>query len=389
MTGAGNDLRAERITPQLGSLFAWLLRCGVTSQRLAGLFGTTAVNIRVAASRSRAVRIEQPAEKTLADIVPCEERQGLGIRPEPDEVLDSAQRRARLKDLAERIELAAEEGRRRYAYEDAITALRRQLPYFGCPSDSRRIALLARLEYHLAWFNTHLGHSATAIRHGRRSMGLWRTAYGETAARAVAHGYASAFVESALVVSHTYLLTARPAQALDVLALAEAAAAHIHQPLGSDFFRQRGVAAFQLGDDTRSKEAFEQAERTMLERSEARNLASPAMTGRRHLGLLSAKTGWEDMLEIRALAARHYGTSALEYSVITNWCSATGLATDSSALHAGALQILQTNAELARQFGHQHTVTRLLMIADELGLYPALRRKFIRRALYENAARNS
>jgi len=213
-------------------------------------------------------------------------------------------------------------------------------------------------------------------------MKLWRVAFHESAQALNIEG----FVKAALVASNDHLLSRRPQDALILLDIAKAAAEHARRPLGSDHFRQRGVAAFQLGLDDESRHCFDRAVVAMVELGEAKTVAMPLMTGARHTTLLGTPD-WDGSLEVRDVARQSFGENSLEYSMATNWAAACAFSTDSQPAWQTATQILAENIDRASGFGHQSTVTKLLSILPDLGLYPRLTRSFARRALYENTSR--
>lgn len=70
--------------------------------------------------------------------------------------------------------------------------------------------------------------------------------------------------------------------------------------------------------------------------------------------------------------------------MVTTWTAAAALMAGTRSLEYEAVALLDANRDLASRFGHQATVTKLLRMTPELNLYPLLRSRFIRRALYEN-----
>ncbi len=83
---------------QSGSTFAWLLDHGVTSDSIAALLQTTAVNVRVVASRFQKQREWIPRAFDPFSAPPnSEQRQDLGI-PHPDEVVANKGRTRKLEN---------------------------------------------------------------------------------------------------------------------------------------------------------------------------------------------------------------------------------------------------------------------------------------------------
>lgn len=378
-----SQLPAMRL-PALGSLFAWLLDHGVTSERIATLLHTTSGNVRVCASRGR-LQAEPPQiePSLIAEPVSGRERALLGIRLHHDYVLPSRTSTQHLDSLTEDLSRIIETHRSEYRFGEGIDAVRQLLSRVGYAAGASRIALKARIHEHLSWFHCQRGESESAIRHGLQSVALWRVAYQETARRA----YADDFSRSVLPVSNACLLAGRPMAARRLLEVARDASACAGKPLGSDHFRQRGVAAFQLGEEDDSRQCFLQAACAMHDLGEAATAATPLMASDRHICLLTP-INCDRMMEVREAAKRCFGSGSLEFSMSNNWTAASLLSTDSPSLLSTAMEMLEDNAELASRFGHQQTVTTLLKIAPALGLYPKLRRSYVRRALYENTARN-
>jgi hypothetical protein len=212
---------------------------------------------------------------------------------------------------------------------------------------------------------------------------LWRAAYHESPRRL----YAEEFIRSGLIGSQAALLARHPDEALGILALVADAASHMNAPLGSDHFRQRGVAMFQKREDEQARKYFKLSAETMERLGEASTPVSILMTGPRHINLLGP-LNWDSAQEILSAARNAFGPESLEYSMSIHWAVACALSTDSLAVTSSALELLQTRPQPAPHFGHQATIAKLLSITPELGLDERLRKAWVRRALYENTFRN-
>jgi hypothetical protein len=376
----------ERLEPhvsQFGSAFAWLLEKGVSSARLATLFNTTPGNVRVAALRSRRGIPETPATLTpMGTTLATRLAIDLGVRTDPDEVVRTPARAHNLEILRNEIQECANEFSERYEFLGGARELRRLLPRIGFAGDARRIALRAWLHQKIAWFLVHSGRSGSAAEQSGIARDLWRVAHQERGSS----GYIKGFVQAALIGSHALLLARRPHEAWDVLDLARDAADSIGDPLGSDHFRQRGVALLQLREDERARKHFEKSAELMEKLNEATVPAQILMTGARHAGLLALDCD----LGRDVLASVHqaFGEHSLEASMAVHWAAAASLSTDSPSAVQDAADLLNQHAEPAPQFGHQATIRKLLSITPELGFDARLRRLWVRRALYENAFRS-
>jgi hypothetical protein len=383
--GGELPLASDLVVPvtQLGSTFKWLLHYGVTSERIGSAFGLTGGNVRVIASRAwmvtddRAPQISVPSTPLVVA-----EKIALGIRPSLDETVDSKDRRMGLDAIREALQETIEAASGPYDFDWGVSRLRRLLPKIGYPADSRRIDLSGQIHFRLAWYLCHLGRNRSAITHASTAMNLFRAAYHESDdASAV-----DRFVLAGLVRSQSLLLDQRPRSALKTLDLLTAAAGSVGSPLGSDHFRQRGVATLQMIEDDAAEKYFVQSAQRMDAMGEAQSLAQVAMTGNRHIFFLGIPNV-DGMLEIRQQALATFGPASLEASMATNWAAAAAFSTNSSSFEDQAILLLHENAATAARFGHQKTVDLLLTAVPSLGLYPLLQRKFVRRALYENAFR--
>jgi hypothetical protein len=368
---------------QFGPAFAWLLGRGVSSARLAGLFGTTPANVRVIAFRARHRAPEASAKESRLGLQPPSElAETMGVRAGPDDLVRTPVGTRKLDWLRNEIENAVILYSTQYLFLDGIKALRRLAPWIGYAGDSRRIALSALLHQHIAWFLVHSGHSGSAAREAALAQTLGRIAFHESHDRE----YAQRFIQAALIDSHACLLARRPQEAWHTLEVARETAESIGAPLGSDHFRQRGVALFQLREDERAIQQFERSAEAMEKLNEAKNPAQLLMTGSRHINLLG-RLLCDPAQQIFAIARQTFGEASLEASMALHWAAACGLSTDSTSAMHEAVELLGAHRSPAPQFGHQSTIRKLLTVTPELGLDARLRRIWVRRALYENTSR--
>lgn len=368
---------------QFGPAFAWLMSKGVSADRLASLFVTTAENIRVIVFRTRHAVAPETPEQTALDTSPTPELAArLGIRAEPDEVVQTRVRTRKLESLRDEIDKTVHRCAAEYAFSQGAKALRKLMAQIGYAGDARRIALRAQLHQHLAWFLVHSGRCISASEEAAAARDLWRHAYHE----AGSPEYAASYVEAALVGSNALLLAREPQQAWAVLKLAKDAAEAIGAPLGSEHYRQRGVALFQLREDDRAVRMFERAPKAMEQLGEARNPAHLLMTGTRQINLLQGLK-CDRARELIVTAQQSFGSESLEASMALHWAAACGFSTDSTSEIQQAVDSLGTASPPSAQFGHQATIRKLLAITPELELDSRLRSAWVRRALYENAFR--
>jgi hypothetical protein len=367
---------------QFGPSLAWLLSKDVSATRLGNLLGTTAENIRVIAFRERHDDAEDAHEESTLEQKPSFDlARKVGVRPNPDEVVRTAAKDRELESIENEIARVVASHIASYDYADGVRVLRKLLPRIGFAGDSRRIALAALLHQRISWFLVHSGRCESAATEARMARDLWRIAYHESSERE----YAVGFVQSALIGSHALLLMRRPLEAWRILDIAGEAADAIHAPMGSDPFRQRGVALFQLREDDRAVVYFRKAADAMEKLNEATTPAQLAMTGARHISLID--TSWDNAQGVLAVARNDFGDDSLEASMATHWTAASGLLTDSGAAIQGSLELLYSTARPSPQFGHQLTIRKLLLLTPDLGLDERLRRAWVRRTLYENAFR--
>lgn len=368
---AGDQLRLA----QFGPAFAWLLNRGVASSRLATIFTTSSQNVRVIASRSR----RRPSEAVLE----ITNEAARTIRSGPDDVVRTSARNRKLDALSNEIDLTVREHATTYRFSEGVQALREILPRIGYPQDWRRIALLANLHQQMAWFCVHLGRSESAAREARQARELWQAAHLESGSP----NHVADYVKAALIESQAWLLARRPENATRALDVAQHAAESIGSGLGSDHYRQRGVALFQLHEDEPAAAQFRRAGVAMERMNEADVPEQVSMTGARHIHLLGSPDV-EGAEELSALVLRRFGEASLEASMALHWAAACGLSTGSQAAEQRTLDLLASRPVPRAQFGHQSTVRALLAATPDLGLDERLRGMWIRRALYENALRD-
>jgi hypothetical protein len=364
----------------------WLMTvAGVSSPRLAKLFDTSAENIR--RLKYLAPRQIEPSLITFVPELDLEPSTaihgGVGIRSYRDILVHSEKPSPTTEGLREQIDIIFSLHQLQYQFLAGAQRLARLKQRLGHISEARRLAVAGVLEQKISWFLVHSGFSRSAVSHASLSLWLLQTAYYQKSHREDARE----FIKTALIASHANLLAARPAAALQVLDIMRAASERIGAPLGSDYYRQRGVAFFQLGRtyDYDAKKCFEQSEQQMRRLGEG-NEAQALMTGTRHVNLL-VKPDWEGSLRVVDAAEKTFAAESLEVSMTRHWAAACGFLTGDSRIRQWAQEKVTENYATARRYGHQATISKLLSITPDLGLPRGLEAVWLRKALYQNAFR--
>jgi hypothetical protein len=381
--------RTGDLTPDLLELrfiIDWLMSVGVSSPRLAGLFKTSPENIR--RLKYFAARQLEPSLITFVpglEMVPSTAMHGgVGIRSHREILRRSEKPSSTFAWLEGQVEARFEFHREQYRFLDGAKSLLQLKQTLGHMSEARRIALAGILEQKISWFLVHSGFTRSAISHASLSLWLLQTAY----YRLGRPDDVREFIKSALIASQGNLLAGRPAASLPILDIVQGAAKTIGAPLGSDYYRQRGVALFQLGSlyDDETKKSFEQSEQQMRRLGEAGSEAQALMTGTRHTNLLG-KPDWDGALKVLEIVRSTFSADSLEASMTRHWAAACGFLTDDNKVRQRASELLQDNQATAARFGHQATISKLLSMTPELGLPKGLQAVWVRKSLYQNAFR--
>jgi len=377
------------LTPDLLELrfiIDWLMSVGVSSPRLAALFGTSTGNIRrlkYLASR----QLEPPLITFLPDLdlVPSTAmHRGIGIRSHMDILRRADKPSPTLDWLEDEIDTRFERHRQQYQFLAGARSLSRLKQRLGHMSESRRMFLAGILEQRISWFLVHSGFTRSAISHASLSLWLLQSAH----YRLDSSEEVREFIKSSLIAAHANTLAARPAATLQILDLVRTASESIGAPLGSDYYRQRGVAFFQLGPqhDDEAKASFAQSECQMRKLGEGESEAQALMTGTRQINLLG-KPEWDGALRVMEMAENTFTSDSLETSMTRHWAAACGLLTGDGRIRQRGRELLAANQPTAARFGHQATVSKLLSLTPELGLSRGLEAIWVRKALYQNAFR--
>ncbi|HLG56880.1 MAG TPA: hypothetical protein VI485_16195 [Vicinamibacterales bacterium] len=289
------------------------------------------------------------------------------------------------RDAYERLEAALTDTVRttwaRYDFDWGVQRLTRLGQFFGFLNQTRGVHLLAQQQLNLALFNVHQGRTARAQEHARTAFTLYKryhwTVRGSDGIRGV--------IEALGAIAHAKLLAHKPLVALRILAGMETLHRQHHVPMLAEFHRKRGVAFLQLATtehDVDARRAFSAAAATPAVDN---NVLDHRMASGRHLNLLNSN--YDGAGELLLDAAAGYGSDSLQKSMCIHWDAAVALATDSPQLHQEAYNVITLNADLTRRFGHQATISYLLLRTDALGMPTSRRREWVRVALYSNAFR--
>jgi hypothetical protein len=361
---------------RLGPAIAWLRDRGVSAERLASVFRTTAGNIRQIDYRQRR-RPQDVGQGQRYDA------STLGIRPDEDASLRSDRRSVAIDRVRERIAAIRSSHIANSRYLDAATELRRLHAYRGFPSSLDWLRILSRLHREQAWFLVHSGRTTEGIDHANRAIAAARRVYQH--ARKPASGDAKDIVDAALILAHAHLMRQEPRLGLQALQLVEDASDASGLLLGSDFYRQRGVVLLQAGVDEPAIRYFRKSGQRMLELGEGSHPLSAAVSGDRYVCLLTGN--FERAQEIAHQARETFGSSSMEASVSGNFAVACSLSIGSRTAEATGRELL-ASVPTAKHFGHQTTLSLLLSLTPDLALKLPERRAWITHALYINAAAN-
>jgi len=373
------------VTPAL----AWLADHNVPAQRVRAAFGVTPGHRRQLAFRGRRDRLRfyWPAA-TLPDLLqrdPIRLIGRTGVRRSIDERYLATGKRSRNDELKQHLDRIVSAHRISGSFLAAIAELSSLKRLVGHVGEIGHIRLKGELLRALAWFCTHSGQSVSAFQYALDAVNLYQIAWHETRCADDLNQLAGC----SLIASNACLLGHDPDTALRILDVADKAAEAAGPGNRSDHFRQRGVALFQKSAadaDNAAFEAFRSCGSVLRERSGELSVSS--RMSRLRTSLLSPNPDFESAEENLQAIRLSESASSLEKSMAIRWTCASGLATDSEAVHREVGDILSSAPPVEPGYGHQRTVRSLLVITAELGLPDAVRRDWIRWVLYENAYRS-
>lgn len=372
--------------PNLSTAIQWLSEHGVKSARLARALGTNAQYIRVLRHRARPLRFNTPASSLDSFLERPDQgiRGRLHVRPHEDAVVYSDKAARRIDDFEQEIDQIRDTFGQSGEFLHGLDRLRIYESVGGYPASAKWFRFLARLHQHRAWFHTHSGMSTSAFQLGKVAMDFSDLAYRESGDPLDLRR----LTEATLVASHACLLVSDPTTCLKLLDIAAAASERISDPLGSEHYRQRGTAYFELQpeDLTDARRQFKEATAAMERKQEYRNQGQLQMMGGRHLALLDGPDV-DSSASIMEQVKHDFAASSLEYAMMLNWTAACALATDSSPMHEYAQSLLRESLVRSQSYGHQATRAQLLALTTQVNLDRRYWKPWIYRALYENAFR--
>lgn len=371
------EIPAETAARNLGPEIELLRSFGVSAPRIASLLDDTHDNIRQISRRAQ-VTANNPI---TVPALPIKEHQ-------IQEFALYGQKRAAVEELQWREETAFEHYASQYKFCEGADALKSFLASLSAPTNPRKIRLKARIHHHIAWFSIQQGKCKSALGHGEYAMWLSNQAYKASWDRFDLNSY----VETALIVSMAAHLSAEGTgkgeiHSLAILWLAQQAAEAAGNPRGSEHFRQRGSALWNLGYEDEARRCFIQAMQKAREKYEARDENHIEMIGGRFLNLLGETPDWDGAQELVRKVHETFSQNSLEYAINLNYTAAAGLLTGDPQIAQRSIGLLRGNRQLIEPFGRQATVCKLLSITPELNLNEMQRHRWIKQALRANALR--
>jgi hypothetical protein len=365
------DPPASRLKPAI----QFLRKLDVPASRIARALGETADNIRHIDGRS----YEEAPEISL-----------------PSRIADSPLLRSSRADLSdksknklEELECQIQQIRKTHGTTDLLSGyqkLRKLLPYVSGARLPGAVMVLSMLEENLAWFSGHLGLAQTAYSYAQKAMDHRRECYRNSPAE---REHLISFAGAALIASNALLISNRPLDAISILDLASEANSASGQRLDSEWYRQLGTALLLLGgEDSLSRSLYLKAGQEMEARGGFAHPVSIRMFRDRQENLLDPQSGFEKALTLLEDAKNAFGRFSLEHVMAINWAAAVGLKLDSRSASQHAQELLQELTGQSLPFEHQGTITKLLSVTPKLNLKNESRDRWIRFALYQNAARS-
>jgi hypothetical protein len=367
------EIAARNLEPEIGLLRSFR----ISMSRIASLLGDSAPNVRKISSRNEFLARQEFNIPLLVDGDDFYEELPL-----------YGKKRYAFEELEWRIEETFKRHASRYEFAHGAKALRPFLAALSIPSDPRKIRLKARVHHYIAWFSIQQGKSRSAHLHGMRSIFLSREAYRQTGSKLDLDRY----VETALIISMTAHLSAEARdryenQSLTILNMAADAARAAGNPRGSEHFRQRGSALFNLGDEEGARKYFFRAMERARMKNEARDENHVEMIGKRFLNVLGKFPDWDGAQELLKKVEQSFGQNSLEFAINLNYSVAAGLLTHDPVVAHNAAELLNTHHQVVLPFGRQATVSKLLSITPDLKITEAERKRWIKQALRANALR--
>jgi hypothetical protein len=365
------DPPASRLKPAI----QFLRRLDVPASRVAHALGETADNIRHIDVRSYEEAQEISLPVSITDVFSTPRN-----RFDPSDISKN-----KLEQLEEEIQsIRKVHGTAHLA--SGYQKLRKLLPYVSSAQMPYVVRVRSILEENLAWFSCHLGLAQTAFFYAKKVMQHRRECYRYSPAE---KEHSTSYAGTALVASNALLISNQPLEAISILDLASEANLSSGQRLGSEWYRQLGTALLLLGgQDAFARSLYLKAGQEMERRGDYPHRVSIRMARDRQENLLDPASGWQKALTLLADAKDAFGEFSLEHVMAINWAAAVGLKLDSPSANQYAEELLQGLIGQSLPFEHQGTVAKLLSITPQLNLGPELSDRWIRFALYQNAARS-
>jgi hypothetical protein len=370
------DIPAAIAARNLGPEIELLRSFDVPASRIAFLLGDTHDNIRQISKRSQ---FRTPDTITLP---------ALPTREQIEELALYGRKHKRIVEQEQQVEVTFDLYASQYQFAEGAEALKSFLPALSAPSHPRKLRLKAGIHHHVAWFSIHQGKCRSALEHGQYAMWLSHQAYKASWDRLDLDRYA----DTALIVSMAAHLSAEGSEkgethSLTILWLGKEAAEAAGNPRGSEHYRQRGSALWNLGYEEEARKSFFTAMQKAQEKDEARDENHVKMIGGRFLNLLGKSPDWEGAQELLQEVRHTFGPNSLEYAININYTAAAGLLTIDPHISKDAADLLINNSHIIEPFGRQDTVRKLLSITQELDLNPFQRKRWIKQALRSNGLR--
>jgi len=354
----------------------------VPTSRLASLFQTSNENIRQADSRlngrTETVFLPVAANDLIAQY--RNEAEWSRLRSKAD-TGPAPTKRARLDHL----EASVVEDSRRFAelgtLLEGASALRLYLPYVARACAPEVLRVRAIVNKQIAWFCSHSGCTRRSIRHALEAMRASLTAFDESLGD---RRHLVEYSESALIAANSLLLAHRPRAALRLIGEADAACLGSGMTLGSEHYRQRAVALFQIEKDEEAAKLFQLAKNVG---SSTHSELDLALASDRPLAVIHPLSAFESAMNLAERIEAQFGFGSLEQVMIVNWCVAAAFRTADDRNLKTAMSMLSSITHSSMSFGHQATISYLLSISPALRLSPQDQYRWIRFLLYENSSR--
>jgi hypothetical protein len=363
---------------QLRPAIRFLRKLNIPTSRIAAALGETADNIRHLDSR-----FDDSIPKVLLPVqisdLPHRGRSAFASKSERA----ASESTIRLEDLQREIEQIRQE----HGPADMAASykkLRNLLPRVSSAVRPHALRVRAELEGNIAWFSTHLGLAQTSYFYAKQAMEHWNNLYSLSS---INKGIVVAYADAALIASNCLLISRKPQAAIRVLDLTYRAKFAAGEDLGSEWYRQLGTALLQWGGyDQLARKLYLRAGQELELKGGYSHPASIQMNRERQQNLLNPKSGWERALALIADARKTFGEFSLEHVMAINWAAAVGFELDSRGAGQRAQELLHELIGRNLPFEHQGTVTKLLSMTPQLKLKGDILDRWIRFALYQNAA---